>query len=233
MRRIISAAVLMTSAFALEAQINARLDPLADGTTRIGIANDAVGELSAFAVSMKETNGLIEEGRLTIYADSAIDAAATPVLAHQRWFVEAGFCAMPQNGKRACTVFEQPIIAGIFADGSTTGDATILNQLLSRRRNMLHAVEIAGHTIRRRQTQCSPAAACREVSKNRAFRGPLVPSWRTARGAHSLSIDDRKIDRLAGNSARIAIPAGCFYRARDSHFEPETSYAAGAPSRIE
>ncbi len=94
MRRIISAAALMTwAAFTLEAEITARLDPLADGTTRIEITNDTAGELTAFGISMKETSGLIEAGRLTIYADPAIDPDAAhlvgaPAAASRNWLLD-------------------------------------------------------------------------------------------------------------------------------------------------
>src|SRR5258708_39458880 len=109
MTRIISAAALMAWAFTLDAQINARLDPLADGTTRIEITNDTTRPLIAFGIALKETSGLIDGGILTIYVDSDVDTEAAPVLAgHQRLF-ETGFCRLPQNGNRACTVFRKPL----------------------------------------------------------------------------------------------------------------------------
>ena len=145
MNSIISVGALLTWAFSLHAQVNARLDPLPDGSTQIRITNDAVVDLTAFAIRVKETNGVFEGGRLIAYADSAIDAVAAPVLPHQQRLVEDGRrFVMPRNGRGTWAVFEQPIItAGIFADGSTSGDATLLHQLLLRRRTMLQAVEMA------------------------------------------------------------------------------------------
>lgn len=45
-------------------------------------------------------------------------------------------------------VFEQPVVAAISTDGSTTGDGALLTQLLSRRSSMLSAVELAMETLR-------------------------------------------------------------------------------------
>jgi hypothetical protein len=71
MKGIASVAALIVCAFSLNAQVNARLEPLSDGSTLIRITNDTAVDLTAFAISVNETNGVIEGGRLIVFADAA------------------------------------------------------------------------------------------------------------------------------------------------------------------
>src|SRR5205814_7480746 len=58
-----------------------------------------------------------------------------------------------------------PITAGVFADGTTTGDAALLARLLLRRCNMLQAVELA-------------RAVLSEAGKHNMPRGQLIEQFR-------------------------------------------------------
>jgi hypothetical protein len=64
-------------------------------------------------------------------------------------------------------LFEPPVIhAAVFADGTTVGDAALLARLLSRRVNMLQAVELAREVLT-------------DAGKRNVPRGQLVKQFAT------------------------------------------------------
>jgi len=139
-------AVVLASAFLLNAEVNARLAAMPDGTSQIQIVNDTDSEVAAFAIGAIETNKVMEGGRLVVYRDSTIDPAAAVIVPHQaRSIYESQKKVMTRERKETrIAVFQLPIaVAAIFTDGRTTGDPVLLYQLMLRRRNMLQAVEIS------------------------------------------------------------------------------------------
>src|SRR5438874_13406135 len=121
--------ILLACVSALPAQITVTLHTRLEGSTEIRVRNDAAVTLTAFAVGLKDSNG-VYDGPLTVYADAAIDTAAAPLLANEERLVNEGRFVM-RNGKRTYAVFERPIAsAGIFSDGTTTGDTAMVSRLI-------------------------------------------------------------------------------------------------------
>jgi len=136
--------------FSLNAQITAFLKPLPDGSNEVRIRNDAAISLVAFAVQANGAN-VVEFERAkrphrsdapsTVYVDSMIDEAPTRLAPREeRVIVDGG--VVEWEGQRVVLTHTLPIVtAGIFADGTTSGDAELLGRLVLRRCNMLQAVE--------------------------------------------------------------------------------------------
>lgn len=159
MKAVFSIASLLVCAFSSNAQITATLRPLPDGSADIRIRNDSAVGLTAYAIRVNETNR-VTDGPLIVYVDSLIDEAATPVSPSQEHVFKEGRHFVERYGEVLYAVFERPIVtAGIFADGTTIGDATLLTGLTLRRRNMVQATELAiemlsdagQHNVRREQ----------------------------------------------------------------------------------
>ena len=81
-----------------------------------------------------------------VYSDPLIEPGAKPLLANEeRVVMTRGF--QDRSGARR-RLLEEPIVtAGILADNTTTGDPVLLTRLISRRSNMLLAVETALETL--------------------------------------------------------------------------------------
>ena len=144
MKTVISAACLLACAYSLDAQITAIVKPLPDGPEEIIVRNDAAVSLVAYAVSVKISNGASDAPDVG-YVDSVLDLTTTPLSPTQERVAPAGaITGRLVNGKVvfAPTRVQLPIVtAGIFADGTTSGDAELLRRLVLRRCNMLQAVE--------------------------------------------------------------------------------------------
>ena len=142
MKTVISLASVFTCAFSLGAQITAALNRLPDRAPEIKIRNRSAASLVAFAVRMNPVvRSAPNNAPFMVYVDTAIDTTP-PVLPNQERTIPVPWRRRP--GQLAEDLFEQPIItAGIFADGTTTGDADLLTRLINRRSNMLAAVETA------------------------------------------------------------------------------------------
>jgi hypothetical protein len=135
-----SMASILACAFSLNAQVTATVHPVLDGS-QIRIRNDGAVSLVAIAVNVKLVDRA-SDGPLTLYVDSIVDAVR-PMLPNEERVVQEWRMAQ-REGSTPTAIYEEPIVtAGIFADGATTGDPALLRRLISRRCNMLQAVEAA------------------------------------------------------------------------------------------
>lgn len=158
MKAVISLASMLAVAFSLNAQITVTLNQLPDHS-EVRIRNNAVGSLTAFAISAQWKVVGDVDGRLSkllnadipkkLYADSLVDTAATLLPRNEERGLEWGaprLRATALSSPRA--VLGEPISsAGILEDGTTTGDTALLRLLLMRRSNMLLAVDTALETL--------------------------------------------------------------------------------------
>ena len=142
MKAAISLASVLACALAVDAQITATLNRLPDRAPEIRIRNSSAASLVAFAIRMNPVvRSASNNAPFMEYVDTAIDTT-TPLLPNQERTIPVPW--RRRSGQLAEDLFEQPIItAGIFADGTTTGDAALLTRLINRRSNMLAAVETA------------------------------------------------------------------------------------------
>jgi|SRR5579872_3233883 len=142
MKTVISIASILAFAFSLDAQITATLSG-----GQIRIKNNSSTDLVAFVVAIKRVEripgniGPIAANRPNIvYSDPVVETTAKPLLPNQERSI--------QPLTPSAFSVEQPILtAGVFADGSTIGDAGLLTRLLFRRSDMLQAVETALETL--------------------------------------------------------------------------------------
>lgn len=152
MKILFKFASVLACAFSLDAQTTAVLKRSPARGSEIEIRNDSTVNLTAFAVSMAPAKHSAEDvAPFLVYVDSAVDAGqpavryqpqtAMPLPPNQAYGV-----AVPdllRAGQRA-DLYELPVIsAAVFADGTTAGDPALLARLMSRRCNMLQAVELA------------------------------------------------------------------------------------------
>jgi len=151
MKPVIAAASLLAFTFALNAQITAFLKALPDGSNEVRIRNDGSVIVTAFAVQatggnvveFESSRGPSRQTRSIAYVDSLIDDVPRPLLAKEERVIKDGGVVLWQ-GDRVVLTHGLPILtAGIFADGTTSGDPELLRRLILRRCNMLQAVETA------------------------------------------------------------------------------------------
>ena len=161
MKTVTLVASVLACAFSLDAQITTTLNSRPDGSTEIRMRNNSAVSLAAFAISVNYvTRSSANNDPLMVWVDPAIDSfpaipaitiyprqmATGPLLPNQEftWLPERMLVVNPKTEK---PLFEQPIAAGIFADGTTSGDAALLTRLIDRRNNMLLAVEMSLETL--------------------------------------------------------------------------------------
>src|SRR5258706_3925541 len=160
MKTAISMASMLACAFSLGAQITTTLN---GGEVRI--KNNSSTDLVAFAVALKRVapnpTGDIGPSAANrpniVYSDPLVETTETPLLPNQERIVQplrmvsvppGVKIGSPRPGSPSVFSIEQPILtAGVFADGSTMGDAGLLTRLTLRRSNMLLAVETAMETL--------------------------------------------------------------------------------------
>ncbi len=176
--------LFIASAIACTAQIGTTLNRLPTGEIQITIRNNSDRTLTAFAVSahvipVQPASGIRDTSSTlwAAYHDSSIDLAmnAGPPN-HERTIYGRVGCRPPmglwtKEGNKAspvanCDQYEEPLTtAGIYADGSTTGNPVLLTRLMLRRSSMLMAIDTA-------------SAALSESGKHNYPRAQLVDQFR-------------------------------------------------------
>jgi hypothetical protein len=147
MKTVISAVSVLACAFSLDAQITARLNRLSDSADEVRIRNNSATSLVAFAVTVKQApmSGNSSKAPLVVFSDLLIDPAAKPLPAGEERVVMSSHFIL-SSGRHL--PLEEPIVtAGILADGAPAGDPALLARLLSRRSNMLLAIETTLETL--------------------------------------------------------------------------------------
>jgi len=131
-------ALVLVCACSLGAQMTATISR---NGQEVRIRNSSPLSLAAYGITVKATTA----GRPTsipIYSDTEIDTDAKPLLANQDRVIMGGPAYFPLPERVPAPRFEEPVVtAGIYADGSTTGDTLLLHWLLLRRSSTLLAVE--------------------------------------------------------------------------------------------
>lgn len=151
MKTVISALFVLSCVTPLNAQITAFLKALPDGSNEVRIRNDAAISLEAFAVranlaslfefERSKKPHLSDDAPSAVYVDSTIDEVPVRLAPREERVVAEGG-VLRFEGQRIVVTHKPPIItAGIFADGTTYGDAELLRRMILRRCNMLQAVE--------------------------------------------------------------------------------------------
>src|SRR5437899_1377214 len=156
MKTVISVAFLLACVFPLDAQITTTLTHLPDGMDEVRIRNNSSISLVAIVVAGKwVTRSAASPGELLRHADRTAEAVARPFVVYSDPLIEPAkrpllaseervmMMGTPAGRLQAWSLEEPTLTAGIFADGSTTGDAALLSRLMLRRSNMLLAVEMA------------------------------------------------------------------------------------------
>lgn len=157
MKAFLQLASALACAFSLDAQITVVLNKFPARSPEIVIRNNSTMSLTALAVSMAPVaESAADSAPFVVYFDTAIDpdrvavryrfSAALPLAPGQEFAVPV--TSAFRDGRRV-DLFRPPIdTAAVFADGTTAGDAALLARLLSRRGNMLQAVELASDILK-------------------------------------------------------------------------------------
>jgi hypothetical protein len=158
MKVVLSLAFVLACAFTLDAQITAILSRLPDGSDEVRIRNESAQNVWAFVVTVRQVPLSTDAANapFVVYSDPLVDSSAKPLRAGEERVVMRIRRVAPGRlnafGKRAAGravhVLDMPIFtAGVFADGTTTGDRALLTRLMFRRSSMLLALETALETL--------------------------------------------------------------------------------------
>lgn len=157
MKAFLQLASALACAFSLDAQITAVLNRFPARSPEIVIRNNSTMDLTALAVSMAPVpQKAVDSVPFIVYLNTAIDtdraavsyrlSAGLPLAPRQEFAVPV--TSAFRDG-RLVDLFRPPIdTAAVFADGTTAGDPALLARLLSRRGNMLQAVELASDILK-------------------------------------------------------------------------------------
>lgn len=142
---------LSACALALNAQVSAKLTNSRAGHA-IEIRNDGSLPLNAIALRLEwklrgnRPQEMLDMAKVPakIYLDSLIDPSMTPLPPHGARVLERGDLTLRTFSDPSVVAIAEPEeTAGIFVDGSTTGDQSLLTLLLMRRSNILLAADTA------------------------------------------------------------------------------------------
>jgi len=162
---------ILPPALSVNAQISTVLNRFSARSPEVEIRNNSSVNLTAFAISMAPVgNSAADSAPFVYFADGAIetDRVAPP---YELPLPPNQKCSVPvPSGFKAghqVDLYEPPIIhAAVFADGTTAGDAALLARLLSRRGNMLQAVELVREVLT-------------DAGKHNVPRGQLINQFAT------------------------------------------------------
>ena len=148
MKTIFKLAPAVACALSLNAQITAVLNRFPNRSPEIEIRNSSTVNLTAFAITMTPvSHDATDRGPFLFYVDTSIDTDRVSVPSQLPLPPSATYAVPVTSSFRAgkqVDLFEPPIVtAAMFADGTTAGDPALLARLISRRRSMLQAVELA------------------------------------------------------------------------------------------
>jgi hypothetical protein len=135
---------ILACAMPLDAQLSAVLNHVAGRPPEVEIRNDSALNLTAFAIRMEPVDQSAENpAPFVFFLDATVDRDRPMPLTPRGTYG----IAVPARIRRAQapeSLYRAPIVtAGIFADGTTTGEASLIGRLVLRRCNMLQAVELA------------------------------------------------------------------------------------------
>jgi hypothetical protein len=208
-KTVISVVSVLALAFALDAQISVttnRLNSVPGGGEEVRIRNASSNSLVAFAVYAKRLNysGAVNDAAQVMFSDS-MEPETNPLPPGEEVVVMARGPIVP--GKH---FFEEPIItAGIFADGTTTGDTALLTRLILRRSNMLLAVETSLETLSDAGRRNIPREQLIEQFRkmaNSVNRWYIPPEQQVASGLYR-SIAGKPMDLPEGEAGSAFPPA--------------------------
>lgn len=149
MKTFVSAASLLAFAFSLNAQISGTLHHLSNGLDEVSIRNNSAASVVAYVTSVKRVPQSPNSGNApwVMYSDPLIEPAAKPLLAgEERSVMRMGM--NPSINTPGQRFFQEPVVtAGVLADGTLIGDASLLAGLVLRRSNMLLAVDTTLETL--------------------------------------------------------------------------------------
>jgi hypothetical protein len=145
---------LLVASLAFAAPLNGQIASAVAASregSAIRVRNDGALALSAIALRAQwKLRGNWPQAALDmakvpakIYLDSLIDPSAATLAPHEERILDRGNLSLRMLSDPRVTIAEPFETAGIFADGSTTGDQSLLALLLLRRSNMLLAADTA------------------------------------------------------------------------------------------
>jgi hypothetical protein len=184
MKNLLLIASWIACTCSVHAQISTTLNRLPTGEVKITVRNNSDRSLTAFAVGANvipanSAAGIrnASDALWVAYHDSAIDLTMKDLFPNQERTIPGRVrCILakgpwPDKGNKVipasnCDQLEEPLAtAGIYSDGSTTGNAVLLTKLMLRRSSMLLAID-------------SASAALSEAGKHNNPRGQLVEQFK-------------------------------------------------------